>query len=55
MKNVVFSDVTPRGSLRADVPEELSASFIRETIIGKQRTTLWLVTALFLDRRLFSP
>jgi hypothetical protein len=40
MKNGVFWDVTPRGSCKNDVSEELSASFMRVTRIGKLRTTL---------------
>jgi hypothetical protein len=40
MKNPVFWDVTPCGSCKADVSEERSASFIRETRIGELGTTL---------------
>jgi hypothetical protein len=40
MKNGVFWDVTPCGSLRTDVSEELSASFIRVTRIGELGTIL---------------
>jgi hypothetical protein len=41
MKNGVFWDVTPCGScVRADVPEEPSASIIRVTKIGEVGTTL---------------
>jgi hypothetical protein len=39
LKNGVFWDVTPCGSLRTDVSEELSAS-IRMTRIGELGTTL---------------
>jgi hypothetical protein len=39
VKNGVFWDVTPCGSVRTDV-EELSASFIRVTRIGELETTL---------------
>jgi hypothetical protein len=35
MKNDIFWDVTPCDSLRTDVSEELSASFIRVTRIGE--------------------
>jgi hypothetical protein len=35
MKNGVFWDVTPCGSVRTDVSEELRASFIRVTRIGE--------------------
>jgi hypothetical protein len=38
MKNGVFWDVTPCGSCKRDVSEELSASFIRVTIIGELAT-----------------
>jgi hypothetical protein len=40
MKNGVFWDVTPRGSCKNRVSEELSASFIRVTRIGELGTTL---------------
>jgi hypothetical protein len=40
MKNDVFWDVTPCGSVRTDVSEELSASFTRVTRIGELGTTL---------------
>jgi hypothetical protein len=40
MNNGVFWDVTPCGSARTDVSEELSASFIRVTRIGELGTTL---------------
>jgi hypothetical protein len=40
MKNGVFWDVTLCGSLRTDVSEELSASFIRVTRICELGTTL---------------
>jgi hypothetical protein len=40
MKNGVFCDVTPRGSCRTDVSEELSTVFTRVTRIGELRTTL---------------
>jgi hypothetical protein len=40
MKNGVFLDVTPCGSVRIDFSEELSASFIRLTTIGELGTTL---------------
>jgi hypothetical protein len=40
MKNGVFWDVTSCGSLRADLSEELSASFIRMARIGDLGTTL---------------
>jgi hypothetical protein len=40
MKNGVFWDVTPCGSVRTDVSEELSASFIRVTGIGELGTPL---------------
>jgi hypothetical protein len=42
MKNGVFWDVTPCGSVRTDVSEELSASFIRVTRISELGTTLAL-------------
>jgi hypothetical protein len=38
LKNGVFWDVTPRGSLRPDVSEELSASIISLTRIGELGT-----------------
>jgi hypothetical protein len=40
MKNDVFWDITPCGSLRTDVSEELGASFIRVIRIGELGTTL---------------
>jgi hypothetical protein len=40
MKNGVFWDVTPVVIVRADVSDELSASFIRVTRIGELGTTL---------------
>jgi hypothetical protein len=40
MKNGVFWDVTPCGSCKDRVSEELSASFIRVTRIGELGTTL---------------
>jgi hypothetical protein len=40
MKNGVFCDVTRRDSLRNNVSEELSASFMKMTRIGKLGTTL---------------
>jgi hypothetical protein len=40
MKNGVFWDVTPCDSLRTDVSEELSASFIRGTRIDELGTKL---------------
>jgi hypothetical protein len=40
MKNGVFWDVTPCGSLGTDVSQELSASIIRVTRIGELGTTL---------------
>jgi hypothetical protein len=40
MKNGVFWDVTPCGSLRTDLSDEVSASFIRVTRIGELGTTL---------------
>jgi hypothetical protein len=40
MKNGIFWDVTPCGSVRTDVSEEPSASFIRVTRIGELGTTL---------------
>jgi hypothetical protein len=40
IKNGVLWDVTPCGSLRTDVSEELSASFNRVTRIGELETTL---------------
>jgi hypothetical protein len=40
MKNGIFWDVTPCGCCKNDVSEELSASFIRVTRIGKLGTTL---------------
>jgi hypothetical protein len=40
MKNVDFWDVTPCGSVRTDVSEEFSASFIRVRKIGELGTTL---------------
>jgi hypothetical protein len=39
-KNGVFWDVTPCGSCKTDVSEELIASFIRVTRIGELGTTL---------------
>jgi hypothetical protein len=44
MKNGVFWDVTPCGSCKTDVSEELSASFIKVTRIGELGTTLALTT-----------
>jgi hypothetical protein len=49
MKNGVFWDVTPCGSLRTDVSEELSASFIRVTRIGELGTML--VTEIIFSQR----
>jgi hypothetical protein len=40
MKNAVFLDVTPFGSLRTDFSEELSASINKVTRIGELGTTL---------------
>jgi hypothetical protein len=40
MKNVVFWDVTPRGSCKNRLFGELSASFIRVTRIGELGTRL---------------
>jgi hypothetical protein len=40
MKHGVFWDVTPCGSSKADVSEEISAPFIRVTRIGELGTTL---------------
>jgi hypothetical protein len=40
MKNGVFWDVTPCGSVRTDVSEELSAPIIRVTRIGELGATL---------------
>jgi hypothetical protein len=40
MKNGVFWDVTPCGSYKNRLSEELGASFIRVTRIGELRTTL---------------
>jgi hypothetical protein len=40
MKNGVFWDVTPCGSVRTDVSEEPGASFIRVTRISELGTTL---------------
>jgi hypothetical protein len=40
MKNAVFWDVTPCGSCKNDVSEELSASIIMVTRIGELETTL---------------
>jgi hypothetical protein len=40
MKNGVFWDVTPCGSCKNDVSEELSASIIRVTRIGELGKTL---------------
>jgi hypothetical protein len=37
--NGVFWDVTPFGSVRTDVSEELSSSFIRVTIINELSTS----------------
>jgi hypothetical protein len=39
-RNAVFSDVTPCGSLRAEVSEECIASVIKVTRIGDLGTTL---------------
>jgi hypothetical protein len=47
MKNAALCDVTPWGSCKTDVLEELSASFIRGTLIGVLRTTLGVTS----DRR----
>jgi hypothetical protein len=44
MKNGVFWDVTPYGFCKNDVSEELGASFIRVTRIGKLGTTLVLTS-----------
>jgi hypothetical protein len=38
MKNTVFWDVTPCGSLRTDVSEERNVSIIRMTRIGEPGT-----------------
>jgi hypothetical protein len=40
LKNAVFWDVTPCGSLSTDVSEELSGSIIRVTRNSEQGTTL---------------
>jgi hypothetical protein len=40
MKNGVFWHVTPCGSHKNDVSEELSVSFIRVTRVGELGTTL---------------
>jgi hypothetical protein len=40
MKNAVLWDVTPPGTVRTDVSEELSASIIRMTSFGKLGTFL---------------
>jgi hypothetical protein len=40
VKDDVFWEVTPCGSSKTDVSEELSASFIRVTRIGELGTTL---------------
>jgi hypothetical protein len=40
MKNGIFWDVTPCGSVRTNVSEELNASFIRVTRSGELGTTL---------------
>jgi hypothetical protein len=42
MKNGAFWDITPRGSCKTNVSEELSASFIRVTRIGELGITLFL-------------
>jgi hypothetical protein len=44
MKNGVFWDIIPFGSCKNRVSEELSASFIRVTIIGEIGTTLVLTS-----------
>jgi hypothetical protein len=44
MKNAVFWDVAPRGSLRTDVSKEPSASMIRVTRISELGTTLALTS-----------
>jgi hypothetical protein len=43
-KNGVFWDVTPCGSLRTDVSEELSSSFIMVTRIGELGVTLAVIS-----------
>jgi hypothetical protein len=61
MKNGVFWDVTPYGSCKNDVSEELSASFIRVTRIDELGTTLAVTSnrplqlAFFLVHRFLSP
>jgi hypothetical protein len=40
MKNAVFWDVTPRGSLRTDISEERRASIMRATRLGELGTRL---------------
>jgi hypothetical protein len=61
MKNVIFCDVTPCGSCKTDVSEELKASFIRVTRIDALGTTLAVTSnrrtllALFLVHRFLSP
>jgi hypothetical protein len=46
MKDSVFWDVTPCGSCKNDVSEELSASIIRVTRIGALGTTLAVVACV---------
>jgi hypothetical protein len=53
MKNGVFWDVTPCGSVRTDVSEELSASFIRVTEIGELGTTLAVTSNRRMQRTFF--
>jgi hypothetical protein len=48
MKNGVFWDVTPCGSYRTDVSEELSAFIIRVTRISETGTTLAVTVRCFL-------
>jgi hypothetical protein len=46
MKIGVFWDVTPRGSVKTDISEELSASFIRVTRICEMGTTLAVTSSV---------
>jgi hypothetical protein len=44
VKNAVFWDVTPCGSIRTDVSEELTAPIMRMTRIGELETALALTS-----------
>jgi sulfur relay (sulfurtransferase) DsrC/TusE family protein len=48
MKNGALRDVTPCGSCKNDISEELSAAFIRVTRIGELGATLTITHLVFL-------